>query len=75
MVKALTGNGDADISGMIAGIYEWDEGSRRWLAFFPALEGVPGLSGVNTLRVLRTGHTYRIRADQPLVWRTSKRDP
>ena len=75
VVAALTGNGDADISGVITGIYEWDEGSRRWLAFFPALEGVPGLSDVNTLRALRTGHTYQVRANQPLVWRIPKRDP
>lgn len=75
VLAALTGNGDADISGVIAAIYEWDEGSGRWHAFFPALEGVPGLNGVNTLRALRTGHSYQIRADQPLVWRIPKRDP
>lgn len=75
VVKALTGNGDADISGVIVGIYEWDGRSRRWLAFFPALQGVLGLSGLNTLRPLRTGHSYQIRADQPLVRRIPKRDP
>ena len=75
VVKALTGNSDADVSGVIVGIYKWDEGSGRWLAFFPALQGMPGLSGLNTLRALKTGHSYQIRADQPLVWRIPKRDP
>lgn len=71
---ALTGNGDADINAQIAGIDEWGERSHRSLACFPALERVPRLSSVNTLRSPRTGPTDRVVASESHVWSVPKRD-
>ncbi|MYA02499.1 MAG: hypothetical protein F4038_09420 [Chloroflexi bacterium] len=74
IVSTLTGNGDADVSAEIVAIFEWDETAERWLTFFPAFESVPGLSSANTLRTLRAGQTYQIRATQALVWRIPRPD-
>jgi len=74
IVSTLTGNGDADVSAEIVAIFEWDETAERWLTFFPALESVPGLSSANTLRTLRAGQTYQIRATRALVWRIPRPD-
>lgn len=74
VVDALTGNGDADVSAEIVAIFEWDETADRWLTFFPAFESVPGLSSANTLRTLRAGQSYQIRATHSLVWRIPRPD-
>ncbi|MCY3922743.1 MAG: peroxidase [Chloroflexi bacterium] len=72
IVSALVGNGDADVSDRIVAIIEWNETTESWFTFFPALESTPGLSSANTLRLLRSGHTYQIRATQSLIWRIPK---
>ena len=74
IVTALSGRGDADITRQITSILEWNEASGRWLAFFPALESIPGLNRVNTLRALTAGHTYRISATRSLIWRIPRPD-
>ena len=62
VVDALREGG---ISDRVLVIYEWDEATAAWRAFFPGLEGVPGL---NTLTTLTAGGTYWIAVDEPLTW-------
>ena len=38
-------------------VYHWDEATAAWRAFFPGLEGVPGL---NTLTTFTAGGIYWI---------------
>ena len=46
-------------------VYQWDDPSQTWMAFFPGLEAVPGL---NTLTTLTTGRTYWVAVSEPLTW-------
>ena len=46
-------------------VYAWDETTRRWLAYFPGLEHVPGL---NTLNSFSSGATYWIAAEEAVTW-------
>ncbi len=45
--------------------HHWDEATAAWRAFFPGLEGVPGL---NTLTNLEQGRTYWIAVAEPVTW-------
>ena len=56
---------NGDIADRVVVIYEWNEAGETWRAFFPGLEGVPGL---NTLTTLSRGGTYWIAVDEPLTW-------
>ena len=56
---------DGGISDRVLVIYEWDEATAAWLAFFPGLDDVPDL---NTLTNLEQGRTYWIAVDEPLIW-------
>ena len=65
--EALRGVGEvAGISGAVTVVYEWDEASGSWFAFFPNLGRV---LSINTLTALRTGRTYWIHATEPATWR------
>ena len=55
----------AGLSDTVIIIYHWAEAARTWLAFFPGLEGAPGL---NTLTTLTTGTTYWIAVSKPIAW-------
>ena len=39
---------DGDIGDKVVVVYHWDEATAAWLAFFPGLEGVPGLNTLTT---------------------------
>ena len=56
---------DGDIGDKVVVVYHWDEATAAWLAFFPGLEGVPGL---NTLTNLEQGRTYWIAVTEPATW-------
>ena len=65
--EALRGVGeDAGISGAVTAVYEWDEASGSWFAFFPGLGRV---LRINTLTALRTGRTYWVYTTEPSSWR------
>ena len=57
---------DAGISGAVTAVYEWDEASGSWFAFFPGLGRV---LRINTLTALRTGRTYWVYTTEPSSWR------
>ncbi len=54
-----------DIRDHVTVVYAWDEAASTWLAFFPALAGVPG---TNTLTAFEHGRTYWIAVTQPATW-------
>ena len=56
---------DGDIGDKVVVVYHWDEATAAWRAFFPGLEGVPGL---NTLTNLEQGRTYWIAVAEPVTW-------
>lgn len=73
VMTALAASGQTEE--LIVAIYQWDDESQRWLAFFPALESLPGLSSVNTLRTLNAGQTYLIRTTRAIIWRVPAPEP
>ena len=56
---------DDDLADKVVVVYHWDEATAAWRAFFPGLEGVPGL---NTLTTFTAGGTYWIAVAEPLTW-------
>ena len=56
---------EAGLPDTVVAIYTWDEESRSWLAYFPGLEGVPGL---NTLATFSTGATYWVAVGEGASW-------
>ena len=56
---------DGDIADKVVVVYHWDEATAAWRAFFPGLEGVPGL---NTLTTFTAGGIYWIAVGEPLTW-------
>ena len=60
---------DGGISDRVLVIYEWDEATAAWLAFFPGLDDVPGL---NTLTTFTAGGAYWIAVGEPLTWSVAK---
>ena len=56
---------EAGLPDTVVAIYTWDEESRSWLAYFPGLEGVPGL---NTLATFSTGATYWVAVSERASW-------
>ena len=56
---------EAGLPDTVVAIYTWDEESRSWLAYFPSLEGVPGL---NTLATFSTGATYWVAVGEGASW-------
>ena len=56
---------DGEVADRVVVIYEWNDETRVWLAFFPDLEGVPG---INTLTTLNQGRTYWIATAEPVTW-------
>ena len=67
IADALRGDGNlaSDISAAVAALYGWNEEAGAWLAFLPALGGVPG---VNTLATLEQGGAYWIAVSEPVTW-------
>ena len=56
---------DGEVADSVVVIYEWNDETRVWLAFFPDLEGMPG---INTLTTLNQGRTYWIATAEPVTW-------
>ena len=54
-----------DIADKVVVVYHWDEAKAAWLAFFPGLEDVPGLSSLGSLRY---GATYWVAVAEPVTW-------
>ena len=65
--EALRGEGSAgnDISDKVTAVYQWDETTQSWLAFFPGLEDAPG---ANTLATLEHGAEYWIATTESVTW-------
>lgn len=63
--------GPEDITDRIAAVYHWDDLTRRWTGYFPALEQD---SPRNNLATFRSGGVYWIDASEPLSWRVPKAD-
>ncbi len=55
----------AGILDEVLAIYQWDEATGNWLAYFPAFADVPG---INTLTTLEPGHTYWFAVTEPVSW-------
>ncbi len=56
---------EAGLPEEVVAVYTWDESTGRWLGYFPALTGVPGL---NTLAAFSTGTTYWVAAEESVTW-------
>ena len=69
VVDALREGG---ISERVLVVYEWDEDTRTWLAFFPGLDDIPG---INTLTTLSEGRTYWAAVTEPLTWTVATGKP
>ena len=69
VVDALREGG---ISDSVLVIYQWDETTGAWLAYFPGLEDVPGL---NTLTTLQQGRTYWVATTEAVTWTVSTAEP
>ena len=69
IADALGGDGEeADITDRVIVVYQWDEATGAWLAYFPALADVPGL---NTLTTFAHGQTYWFAVTETVIWRVS----
>ena len=63
---------EGGISDSVLVIYEWDETTGAWLAYFPGLEDVPAL---NTLTALQQGRTYWVATTEAVTWTVSTAEP
>ena len=61
---------EGDAVAAVVAVYWWDEATGAWLAFFPGLGDVPGLT---TLTTLETGQTYWIATSEPVTWSVVER--
>ena len=59
---------DGQVADSVVVIYEWNDETRVWLAFFPDLEGVPGINTLTTLTTLNQGRTYWVATAEPVTW-------
>ena len=71
-LRGVEGSGNADITGLVQAVYQWDAASQSWKGYFPMLADV---SGANTLATLRTERDYWVAVREPVTWAVAPGSP